>query len=687
MDFGADGYCDDGGPGSIYSNCELGTDCADCGAPRCALPPPLPSPPPPLSPPPLPSLPPPPAFPPPIVPPPSPPPPPFAPPPPGTPGQRYAEVYEVTLALEAAGEVSDFDASTTAAIAGVVAAQAGVDPARVRVAVTAASVHITITIVSQTTAAAAAVSTSMAPAVASAASATALLAPASIAVSSISQPLTTRNSVGLIDAPSLPPSPSPPPPPPPPPPPTPSPPPPSPSNDTFAGASQEQSAPVSETEVSLYIGIGVSALAVISMLVLFLWHHRTPPHVEKIDELDDEELLAQEAELELQRQQRATNQLARRGSVLKLGRVSLALGGRTSTLGRNTSRSSGLALGTGTVLRDSSGGQLSNRGGSTSRQSTVQSFATRCSTMFGRGASAKTSLPGPAALPAPGMRPSMLPPPPKPKKPRRRLSMEGGQTIGRIDDGGGVMLSGSSTRLDLTFGTGREGTTPAPKFVQPHSLPPPGVRPSMASVPAPIEHVGAGIALQPAGGSGRGSGPDSWAPGTYRSGQDSHRASPDSHRGSANSSRGASGQDSHRSGNDSFNKARHGARPAFGLPRPSPAPAFVAPHSLPAPGVRPSLMAPDSHRSSAPDSHRGSAPTYVDPLAGAVDHFERVSSLALASPEARHSLAPHVGLPGVPSLDTFNGWRAMSGAEQVLPPRNKRPPSHQPVLSLRSVLS
>ena len=26
-----DGYCDDGGPGSDYSYCSLGTDCADCG--------------------------------------------------------------------------------------------------------------------------------------------------------------------------------------------------------------------------------------------------------------------------------------------------------------------------------------------------------------------------------------------------------------------------------------------------------------------------------------------------------------------------------------------------------------------------------------------------------------------------------------------------------------------------------
>lgn len=26
-----DGECDDGGEGSLYNNCDLGTDCADCG--------------------------------------------------------------------------------------------------------------------------------------------------------------------------------------------------------------------------------------------------------------------------------------------------------------------------------------------------------------------------------------------------------------------------------------------------------------------------------------------------------------------------------------------------------------------------------------------------------------------------------------------------------------------------------
>ena len=46
----SDGYCDDGGPGSQYSLCELGTDCADCGS-RVMPPPPPPSPPPPSPPP------------------------------------------------------------------------------------------------------------------------------------------------------------------------------------------------------------------------------------------------------------------------------------------------------------------------------------------------------------------------------------------------------------------------------------------------------------------------------------------------------------------------------------------------------------------------------------------------------------------------------------------------------------
>ena len=29
--FSADGYCDDGGAGSFFSDCALGTDCSDCG--------------------------------------------------------------------------------------------------------------------------------------------------------------------------------------------------------------------------------------------------------------------------------------------------------------------------------------------------------------------------------------------------------------------------------------------------------------------------------------------------------------------------------------------------------------------------------------------------------------------------------------------------------------------------------
>ena len=29
--WGGDGACDDGGPGSSYSLCALGTDCTDCG--------------------------------------------------------------------------------------------------------------------------------------------------------------------------------------------------------------------------------------------------------------------------------------------------------------------------------------------------------------------------------------------------------------------------------------------------------------------------------------------------------------------------------------------------------------------------------------------------------------------------------------------------------------------------------
>eukprot|EP00966_Prymnesium_polylepis_P027823 642941-Prymnesium_polylepis.1 len=57
--YAQDGTCDDGGPGSAYATCRLGTDCADCGA-RAPSPPP-----PPLTPP---------LLPPPSNPPPSPPP-------------------------------------------------------------------------------------------------------------------------------------------------------------------------------------------------------------------------------------------------------------------------------------------------------------------------------------------------------------------------------------------------------------------------------------------------------------------------------------------------------------------------------------------------------------------------------------------------------------------------------------
>ena len=32
LDYANDGHCDDGGPGSDYAACPLGTDCADCGA-------------------------------------------------------------------------------------------------------------------------------------------------------------------------------------------------------------------------------------------------------------------------------------------------------------------------------------------------------------------------------------------------------------------------------------------------------------------------------------------------------------------------------------------------------------------------------------------------------------------------------------------------------------------------------
>jgi hypothetical protein len=40
----SDGECDDGGPGAEYIDCDLGTDCTDCG-PRCEPPPPPPPPP------------------------------------------------------------------------------------------------------------------------------------------------------------------------------------------------------------------------------------------------------------------------------------------------------------------------------------------------------------------------------------------------------------------------------------------------------------------------------------------------------------------------------------------------------------------------------------------------------------------------------------------------------------------
>ena len=57
-----DGVCDDGGPGAYYSTCLLGTDCDDCGTPRCAPSPP-PNPPPPVPPPDPPVAPPPPLTP------------------------------------------------------------------------------------------------------------------------------------------------------------------------------------------------------------------------------------------------------------------------------------------------------------------------------------------------------------------------------------------------------------------------------------------------------------------------------------------------------------------------------------------------------------------------------------------------------------------------------------------------
>ena len=47
--FSSDGRCDDGGEGSAFAACEIGTDCADCG-PRFYFPPPSPPPPPPPTP-------------------------------------------------------------------------------------------------------------------------------------------------------------------------------------------------------------------------------------------------------------------------------------------------------------------------------------------------------------------------------------------------------------------------------------------------------------------------------------------------------------------------------------------------------------------------------------------------------------------------------------------------------------
>ena len=70
----SDGFCDDGGEGSDYSTCAIGTDCFDCGDARCVpSPPPVPPPPEPPAPP----------GPPPS--PPNPPPPPPSPPPPPPP--------------------------------------------------------------------------------------------------------------------------------------------------------------------------------------------------------------------------------------------------------------------------------------------------------------------------------------------------------------------------------------------------------------------------------------------------------------------------------------------------------------------------------------------------------------------------------------------------------------------------
>lgn len=35
--YAMDGECDDGGPGSLYSGCEFGTDCTDCGPRRVGV--------------------------------------------------------------------------------------------------------------------------------------------------------------------------------------------------------------------------------------------------------------------------------------------------------------------------------------------------------------------------------------------------------------------------------------------------------------------------------------------------------------------------------------------------------------------------------------------------------------------------------------------------------------------------
>ena len=56
--YASDGACDDGGPGSEYASCALGTDCIDCGSRAPSPPPQPPQPPPPPSPPPPPRPPP-----------------------------------------------------------------------------------------------------------------------------------------------------------------------------------------------------------------------------------------------------------------------------------------------------------------------------------------------------------------------------------------------------------------------------------------------------------------------------------------------------------------------------------------------------------------------------------------------------------------------------------------------------